>query len=238
MINVEIKTQKLDYFVEEAYKSVRTNLQFCGADKKIIAVTSCTPNEGKSTVSLNLAISLAEVGKKVLLIDADLRKSVLIGRTKISDSIDGLAHFLSKQVQAKDIICTTNIPNLHIIYTGTFPPNPAELLGGKYFKGLLKSVREIYDYVLIDTPPLGSVIDSAIIAESCDGAIMVIESGVISYRFAQDVKDQLEKSKCPILGVVINKANMAERGYGRYGKYGRYGRYGKYEYTKYYKHED
>ena len=92
MINVEIKTKKLDYSAAESFKSLRTNLQFCGEDKKVIAITSCTPNEGKSSVTMNLAISLTEAGKKVLLVDADLRKSVLVGRTKVKGMKIGRAH--------------------------------------------------------------------------------------------------------------------------------------------------
>lgn len=227
MVSVEIKNQKLDYSVEESYKSLRANLQFCGEDKKVIAITSCTPNEGKSSVTLNLAISLADAGKKVLLIDADLRKSVLLGRIHVTESVKGLTHFLSRQTQLIDVICNTNIPKLSIIFAGPVPPNPAELLGGKYFKELLASARKVYDYILVDTPPLGNVIDSAIIAEECDGSVMVIESGVISYRFAQEVKEQLAKSNCPILGVVLNKVDMAKQGYGKYyGKYGDYGSHG------------
>lgn len=226
MVSVEIKNQKLDYSAEESYKSLRTNLQFCGEDKKVIAITSCTPNEGKSSVTLNLAISLADAGKKVLLVDADLRKSVLLGRIRVTESVKGLTHFLSRQAQLIDVICNTSVPNLNIIFAGPVPPNPAELLGGKYFKELLKSARKVYDYILVDTPPLGSVIDSAIIAEECDGSMMVIESGVISYRFAQEVKEQLAKSNCPILGVVLNKVDMAKQGYGKYSKYGKYVNYG------------
>lgn len=229
MASVEIKSQKLDYSAEESYKSLRTNLQFCGEDKKVIAITSCTLNEGKSSVTLNLAISLADAGKKVLLVDADLRKSVLLGRIRVTESVKGLTHFLSRQAQLIDVICNTSVPNLSIIFAGPVPPNPAELLGSKYFKELLKSARKVYDYILVDTPPLGSVIDSAIIAEECDGSMMVIESGVISYRFAQEVKEQLAKSNCPILGVVLNKVDMAKQGYGKYyGKYGKYGNYGNY----------
>ena len=200
----------------EAYKSLRTNLQFCGEDKKVIAVTSCTPNEGKSSVSMQLGISLAESGKRVILIDADLRKSVR-----------GLAHFLSGQATLEDVICSTNVKNFYMIYSGPFPPNPAELLGGKNFRSLLNALRKVYDYVIVDTPPLGSVIDSAIVAEICDGSIMVIESGVISYRFAQEVKSQLERSNCPLLGVVLNKVDMQKQAYGKYGKYGQY-KYGDY----------
>jgi len=102
---VVVKQEKSGYQIVEAYKSLRTNLQFCGEDKKVIAVTSCTPNEGKSSVSMQLGISLAESGKRVILIDADLRKSVLLGRTKTQKSVRGLAHFLSGQATLEDVIC-------------------------------------------------------------------------------------------------------------------------------------
>lgn len=227
MKEVNIYRQELDYSANESYKSLRTNLLFCGEEKKVIAITSCTPNEGKSTVSINLAMSLADSGKKVLFIDADLRKSVLTGRTEVEGEIKGLSHLLSHQETIDNVIYSTNIPRFYIIYAGTVPPNPAELLGGNYFKKLLEAVRKIYDYVIIDTPPLGSVIDGAVIADACDGSILVIESGAISYRFAQEVKEQMERCNCPILGVILNKVDMSRQGYyGKYyGKY--YGEYGK-----------
>lgn len=228
MNQVTVKNETMGYQISEAYKSLRTNFQFCGEDKKVIAITSCTMNEGKSSISMQLAISLAESGKHVLLIDADLRKSVLMGRTQVSQKgIMGLTHFLTGQCTIQETICATSVKNFHLIYSGPFPPNPAELLGGKNFKSLIEAIRNVYDYVIIDTPPLGSVIDSAIIAEICDGAIMVIEAGVISYRFAQEVKKQLEKSNCSILGVVLNKADIHKQSYGKYHRkyYGKY--YGK-----------
>lgn len=227
MKEVNIYRQELDYSANESYKSLRTNLLFCGEEKKVIAITSCTHNEGKSTVSINLAMSLADSGKKVLFIDADLRKSVLTGKTEVEGEIKGLSHLLSHQETIDNVIYSTNIPRFYIIYAGTVPPNPAELLGGNYFKKLLEAVRKIYDYVIIDTPPLGSVIDGAVIADACDGSILVIESGAISYRFAQEVKEQMERCNCPILGVILNKVDMSRQGYyGKYyGKY--YGEYGK-----------
>lgn len=225
MKKINIKYSKLSYATNESYKTLRTNLLFCGEEKKVIALTSCTPNEGKSSVSMNLAISLVESGKKVLLIDADLRKSVLKHRTDVQEEIKGLSHYLSQQVALDQVIYSTNIPYFHIIYAGVVPPNPAELLGSKHFKNLLKMVKDIYDYVIIDCPPLGSVVDAAIVAEECDGSILVIESGVISYRYAQEIKEQLAKAACPILGVVLNKVDMKKNGY--YGKYGHYGHYGK-----------
>lgn len=225
MKEVKIYRPELDYSVNESYKSLRTNLLFCGEDKQVIAITSCMPHEGKSTVSLNLALSLADSGKKVLLIDADLRRSVLMGRTAVDGEVLGLSHLLSHQETLENVIYSTNIPRFHIIYAGAVPPNPAELLGGDYFKRILMVVKKVYDYVIIDTPPLGSVIDSAVIADKCDGAIMVMEAGAISYRFASEVKEQLAKCDCSILGVILNKVDMSKKSY--YGKY-YYGKYGSY----------
>ena len=226
MNQVTIKLKPRDYQTEEAFRTLRTNLQFCGGDKKVIALTSCTPNEGKSTVSLQLSLSLAESGKKTLLIDADMRKSVLVGETRPTrQGLQGLSHYLSGQSELQDVICVTDVPELHILYAGPFPPNPSELLNGKRFRGMLQALRKVYDYVIVDTPPVGSVIDGAVVAESCDGVILVIESGVISYRFAQNVKEQLERSNCPVLGAVLNKVDLQKSTYGKYyGKY--YGNYG------------
>ena len=228
---------KLDYESNESYKALRTNLQFCGEDKKVIVFTSCTPSEGKSTVTTNLAVAMAQAGKRVLLADCDLRKSLFTGNFEITEEVKGLAHHLTGQASFEEIVCSTDQEGLDVIFSGRVPPNPTELLGDKVFKEMIRSCRESYDYVFIDSPPLGSVIDSAIIAESCDGSIIVIEAEVISYRFVIEIKEQLEKSNCPILGTIINKMDMRSqkyysRYYGRkygYGKYYRYGSYGKKE---------
>jgi capsular exopolysaccharide synthesis family protein len=231
--NVTTNVDKLSYECDEAYKALRTNLQFCGDDKKVIVLTSCTPDEGKSTVTLYLAMSLAEAGQKVLLIDADMRKSVMTGNFKVEGEVRGLTHFLSGQASLEEVICDTEINTLKMIFAGPIPPNPAELLNAQLFRDLLKQARETYDYVLIDSPPLGSVIDSAIIAKSCDGAVIVIEAEVISYRFVQEIKLQLEKSNCPILGTILNKVDIRDQKYysryysKKYGKYYGYGKYGK-----------
>lgn len=227
MNHIDIKKPDLKYYSAEAYKSLRSNLQFCGGDKKTIVFTSCTQNEGKTRIVLNLAISLAEIGKKVLLLDADLRKSVLLGRIEAVKNVKGLTHFLSKQEPLKNIMYTTNIPNLHMIFAGPVPPNPSELLSSRYFELMLNNLRDVYDYVLIDSPPLGSVIDSAVIASKCDGCILVIESGWNSWRFEEEIKTQIEKTGCPILGAVLNKVDVSSKGY--YGRYGKYGKYGKYK---------
>lgn len=229
---IEIKKiEKLDYKESEAYKTLRTNVQFAGEDMKVIALTSCTPNEGKTSVSFNLARSLAEADKKVLYVDADMRKSVVVGRYRMAHVEVGLSHYLSGQSSFDETLAETNIPNLNLMIAGPVPPNPAELLEGKRFSDLVRVARGLFDYIIIDTPPLGSVIDSVIIAKQCDGIAMVIASDEISYKFAQRVKSQLEVANCRIIGVILNKVNMRQGvGYGNkyYGKY--YSRY----YGKYY----
>lgn len=227
MQEVTLRNIEQDYRSNEAYKTLRTNIEFSGSDKRVIMFTSCTPNEGKSTVSLSLALSFAEAGKKVLFIDADLRKSVLVGRHRVYGEIKGLSHFLSGRVEVKDVIVKTQQDGLYMIFAGVVPPNPAELLGTKKLEALLEGARKAYDYVIIDAPPLGNVIDAAVIARSCDASVLVIAANAISRKFGRSVKEQMEKTGCPILGVVLNKVDMKNNSYyGKYyGKY--YGDYGK-----------
>lgn len=217
---------KPDRRLEESYKNLRTNIQLCGSDNQIILFTSCSPNEGKSSVSFNLARSMAEAGKRVLFVDADLRKSVLVGRYSVSGEINGLTHYLSGQCKLDEVIYATDIERLHMIFSGVVPPNPAELLDGKLFKTVVEAFKNHYDYVIIDTPPLGNVIDAAIVAQVADAAVLVLGSGSISKKFAQVTLEQLKKTDCKVIGAVLNKVDMRENGY--YGKY-----YGKY-YGQYY----
>ncbi|MDF2486114.1 MAG: tyrosine protein kinase [Herbinix sp.] len=221
-INLE-RNEKPDFRSNEAFKQLRTNLIFCGKDIKIIGFTSSIPSEGKSNISFNVAVSLSEIDKKVLFIDADLRRSILIGRYMPDHAVVGLSHYLSGLNSLDEILYESNIPNLDIIFTGPVPPNPAELLGSNTFTGMINNLREEYDYIIIDTPPLGSVIDSVIVAESCDGIVFIIEANAISYKFAQNVKGQLEKSNCKILGAVLNKVDFEQRHYPYYmNKYEKY----------------
>lgn len=218
-----------DYRMKEAFKTLRSNIEFCGEEVKVIAVTSCTPNEGKSSVAMEMARAFAEAGNKTMLIDADMRKSVLVGRYKTGNVKMGLTHCLIGKVNYPDVMCQTNIPNLYVTFSGPVPPNPSELLGGERFASVIRMLKGSFDYVIVDTPPLGSVIDAAIVARNCDGTVMVIESNAISYKFAQKVKEQLGKTGNRILGVVLNKVDMDRKGYyGHYGKY--YGKYGQENY--------
>lgn len=223
MQKIEIEfLPELDYHSKEAYKTLRSNLAFAGENIRTVAITSCIPGDGKSSVSLRLALSLTEIGKKVLFVDADLRRSVLAGRHHITAKKNkGLTHYLSGQCSLADALCETNVEGLYLLLTGLIPPNPSELLSGRLFSELLENGKDGYDYVIIDTPPLGSVIDAAIIARCCDGVAVVISADTVSYRFVQKVKAQLENAGGKVIGIILNKVKLKNRGY--YGKY--YGKY-------------
>ena len=228
------RIMKDDYHYNEAIKTLRTNIQFCGNGIKTIMLTSSLPDEGKSDITFAMASSLAQIGKKVVMVDADIRKSVLVSRYQLEREVSGLSQYLSGQRSLENVIYDTNIENFSMIFAGPYSPNPAELLEESLFGDMISKLKERYDYIIVDTPPMGNLIDGAIVARQCDGAVMVIESGSISYRLEQRVKGQLEKSGCRILGVVLNKVNMKRNGYyskyyGKYGKYSKYGHYGKYD---------
>lgn len=212
--------RKKDYFYEEAIKTLRTNIQFTGKNVKTIMFTSCFPNEGKSDVTFQLCQEIGNMGKRVLLIDADIRKSAYVSRYRIKQKVNGLSQYLSGQLAKEFLIYQTNFLNVDIIFAGPMAPNPSELLEEEAFRELLAEVRGYYDYIIIDTPPVGSVIDAAIIAKESDGAVLVIESERVSYKVAQKSMEQLEKTGCKILGAVLNKVNIEKNKY--YGKYDYY----------------
>ncbi len=212
--------RKKDYFYEEAIKTLRTNIQFTGKNVKTIMFTSCFPNEGKSDVTFQLCQEIGNMGKRVLLIDADIRKSAYVSRYRIKQKVNGLSQYLSGQLAKEFLIYQTNFLNVDIIFAGPMAPNPSELLEEEAFRELLEEVRACYDYIIIDTPPVGSVIDAAIIAKESDGAVLVIESERVSYKVAQKSMEQLEKTGCKILGAVLNKVNIEKNKY--YGKYDYY----------------
>ncbi len=214
-----------DFLSNEAYKTLRTNVLFSGTDIKTILITSHHENEGKSTTSTELAKSLAEIDKKVILVDADLRKSVMQPKNAQGKIFLGLSEILSGQCAIGDAIYSTQHDNFDVLFCGNFPPNPVELLGSKNFANLLADLKKTYDYVIIDSPPLGYVIDAAVIASVCDGAIFVLSQGSVSIRDAHKAKLQIEKSGCKILGAVLNDVDMKHNNaYKKYGKKG-YGYY-------------
>ena len=209
-----------DYFYEEAIKTLRTNIQFTGTEVKSIVITSCYPNEGKSDVVFQLALEIGKMGKKVLVLDADIRKSSYISRFQVKQKTAGLSQYLSGQSGLQDIVYSTNFRDVDIIFAGPPAPNPSELLAQESFASLVHTMRGKYDYVLVDTPPVGSLTDAAVVARQCDGAILVVESDLVSRRVALKAKQQLEMSGCHILGAVLNKVDIKKNKY--YSKYSYY----------------
>lgn len=214
--------------MEEYYNSIRTNIQFSGRDLKVITLTSAQPGEGKSTTSVNLAISFACAGFRTLLIDADTRNSVMSGTFKSNERYQGLTSFLSGNAELSDVICDTSIDNLMIVPAGQVPPNPTSLIQNDNFKAMIETVRGLYDYVIIDTPPLGLVIDAAILAHHSDASLLVTKAGEDRRRTVTKLKEQLEQSGSVFLGVILNKYDIHLDKYGSYGSYSGYGSYGNY----------
>ncbi|MDD6155528.1 MAG: CpsD/CapB family tyrosine-protein kinase [Lachnospiraceae bacterium] len=223
------KIKEQSYTMKESLRALKTNIQFCGDDVKTILITSAIPNEGKSTVAMDLARSLTESGKRVLLIDTDMRKSVFVGRlratTTTGGEIHGLSHYLSGQKRLEEVLYGTEIPRLFMIFAGPAVPNPTEILEKKYFEELLRFGREHFNYIILDCAPVGAAIDAAVVAKHCDGAIVVIAQGMASGRLILSVKKQLEASGVRILGAVLNKVKKKKSSYdgGYYGGY--YGSY-------------
>ena len=213
-----------NFYYKEAVKTLRTNIQFTGKEIKAILFTSCYPNEGKTDIVFQLAVEMGKAGRKTVIVDADIRKSGFIKRYKTSREVPGLSEYLSGQAEKKDIICSTGYDNADIILAGPIAPNPSELLEQGIFGDLIRGLREEYDYVLLDTPPVGSVIDAVIAARSCDGAVLVIESGLVSHKAALKTLKQMKKSGCSILGTVLNKTDIKRDRYyfSYYKKYGEY----------------
>ena len=207
----------------EAYRVIRTSIQFAQAGKelKTIAITSCTPNEGKSMTIANLAIVLTQAGKSVLLIDCDMRNPTVHKNFNLSNKV-GLSSCISMGTAVADAVQATAIEGLDALTAGVIPPNPSELLGSERMQNILQRAKEEYDYVLIDTPPVLPVTDSLVLGRMVDGLILVIDSGEIKVEMAREVKNQLVHSGANILGVVLNKVRSEHHGYG-YGYYYYYG---------------
>jgi capsular exopolysaccharide synthesis family protein len=212
----------------ESIRNLRANLSFSSVDKglKSLLVTSTNASEGKSFVSSNLATAYAQAGMNVVLIDGDLRKGRLHRVFKLRN-VRGFSDLLiDKKSRSYDkYLKETAVEGLTVITRGTCPPNPSELLGSTRAKGVIKKLLEQFDMVIIDTPPLGAVIDAAILAPKCDGVVIVAEANSTSARVAIGVKKQLEMTGCKILGCVLNKVPSTGTSY-RY----RYRYYDEYEY--------
>ncbi|MGF7046858.1 capsular exopolysaccharide synthesis family protein [Paenibacillus sp. DS2015] len=194
--------------ISEGYRILRTNIEFSTIDQtlQVIMVTSSKPSEGKSTTSANMAVAFAQANKRVLLIDADLRKPSqhhIFGKSNRS----GLTSALFKQKELSEVIQQSNTENLSIIHAGPTPPNPSELLSSKQMAALLATTREMFDVIIIDTPPILSVTDAQIVATQSDGVVLVIDSGKVKKEVALKAKASLEHVNARLIGVVLNNIN-------------------------------
>ena len=223
MAKLELAQQKLEFVtkVEEYYNALRTNIQLSGNNLQVIAVTSVEPNEGKSTTATNVAWAFAHAGYKTLLIDADIRNSVMSGIFKSREKITGLTDYLAGTQDLSHGLCETNVENLFVIQSGAVSPNPTALLQSENFGVMIETLRKYFDYIIVDTAPIGVVIDAAIIVQKCDASILVVEAGVAKRREGQKAKNQVEHTGTPFLGVVLNKFDVQREKYGSYGSYGK-----------------
>jgi capsular exopolysaccharide synthesis family protein len=198
--------------ISEAYRAIRTNLQFASADKTIKSVvfTSAVPSEGKSTTDINLALVMGQDNKRVLLIDADMRRPVLHRRFGLENR--GLSNCFADNLSLKDVIQHDIAQNLDVVTSGPVPPNPAELLGSAKMQELLKEAEAEYDYVFLDMPPILVFTDAAVLGSQTDGVILVVGSGDISPDEGRQAKALLEKAHVNILGVILNKVPQQHQG--------------------------
>ena len=226
MPTLEIAQKKLDLAkkAEEYYNALRTNIQLSGNNLQVISITSVKPGEGKSTTSTNIAWAFARAGYKTLLLDADIRNSVMSGVFRSREKITGLTEFLSGTTDLSHGLCDTNVENLFVVQAGSISPNPTALLQSENFSTMIDTLRKYFDYIIVDTAPIGIVIDAAIITQKCDASVLVTAAGEANRKDVQKAKGQLEQTNKPFLGVVLNKFNTSAEKYGSYGEYGSYGK--------------
>jgi capsular exopolysaccharide synthesis family protein len=211
----------------EACRSIRTNMLFISAQKEfsLFSVTSPGPQDGKTTVAINLAVTMAQAGGRILLIDCDMRRP-RVYRSFGLKSDKGITSVMAGHLELKDAVCKSEVPNLDILPCGPMPPNPAELLHTDRFRQILAQCRGSYDRVILDSPPIGPVTDPAIIGGATDGVVLVLRAGHTTREATQFARRQLADAGARILGLVINQTDRKGSGYGYgYGYYSAYGRY-------------
>lgn len=221
-----IVTEELPFQATEAFNTLCGNIQMSGYKLQVIGVTSAFANEGKSSVSYHFAKSMARYGKKVLLLDTDMRKSVLglqlplILKDRASQKMLGLSDYLCTDIEVKEIIYQTKTPGFDIIGAGKVPPNAATLLSGSRFGELIESLRANYDYIIVDTPPVNVVVDGMFVMNDCDGSVIVLEAGSTERKMAEKAIQIVQQAEANFLGVVMNKVRYANGYYGYSYKYG------------------
>ena len=206
--------------ISESYRGIRTSIEFSNLDKemKVINVTSSMQGEGKSTVIANLAVNFANLEKKVLLLEGDLRNPSVHRMFNISN-INGLTDILLNNKNFAECVHCTEVKNLHILTCGAVPPNPSEILSSKKMKDFINELREYYDYIFIDAPPIGIVTDAGIISTYSDGCVFVVGSKHCYIEMAKIAKKRLEDVGANIIGAVLNKFEAEGNGYNYYNYY-------------------
>ncbi|MDO5378770.1 MAG: CpsD/CapB family tyrosine-protein kinase [Clostridia bacterium] len=224
----------LSYACGEAVNTLCTNLSFSGENVKKIMITSCHASEGKSFLSMNIMRTMAKFGKTVAIVDADLRRSMIASKYSIQFADKehrwGLAHLLAGMADMDDVIYSTDIDGAYMVPVGREVSNPLPLLNSPRLGELLDRLAQGVDYVFVDAPPVGTVIDAAEIAKSCDGTLLVVNYNTVRRQELIDVKEQLEQTECPILGTVLNMVeydSYLSRKYYYKSYYSKYDRYEK-----------
>jgi capsular exopolysaccharide synthesis family protein len=210
MFIVEDKPRSIE---AEAYRTLRTNIQYSSIDKEIksIVVTSACAMEGKSTVSGNLALSFAQNGKKVIIVDCDLRKPSIHRKFNISN-LCGFSEVMIGKETLENAIQKYK-PNLHILTSGKIPPNPSEMINSTTMNNILEELKQEYDIVVIDSPPLEAVTDGQILSTKVDGTILVLKAGESKIESVKEAKNLLNKVGANILGLVINQVSKNKKKY-------------------------
>lgn len=205
----------------EAFRTLRTNIQFSYVDDslKTIVITSTSPGEGKSTVLANLAVAFAQSGRKVLIVDCDLRRPTVHKNFNISNSM-GLTNVLIKEKSIDECIRVTEEENLLAITSGAIPPNPSELLGSKRMIEFIKDVGLRFDIILLDAPPVLVVTDAQVLSKVSDGVLLLSSYGTTEKKALVKAKEHLDKVGAKVLGVILNKVKEDKNSY--YGKYHEY----------------
>ena len=208
--------------ISEQYRAIRTNIEYSNVDQntKTILVTSSDKNEGKTTTVSNLAVSFANLNKKVLLIDCDLRNASIHKMFKINN-IYGLTDILAKDRAVDKCIQKTELENLYVLTAGSTPPNPAEILSSEKMKNLIEDLKNIYDYIFIDTPPIGLVTDAGVLSSFIDGVVLVVKSESVEKKYLEETKKKLDAVDARILGAILNSYKSEQKDYDYYSYYGK-----------------
>ena len=206
-----VRFRALDYACKEAINTLCTNLTFVGNDKRIIMVTSTQAHEGKSFLSMNIMRTLAQLGKKVVLVDCDLRKSQIAAKygVRIQEGTGyGTVHYLAGMCALNDVLYETGIPGAYMVPVGREVSNSLALLSTQRLRQMLNGLEERFDFVIVDAPPVGVIIDAAEIAKSCDGVIFAVRYNMISRRELLEAKNQIARTGCAVLGAVLNDVDL------------------------------